>query len=97
LGTLGLAPLLFVLTAVATAATDTVTSASTGDSGAPTTTFTTGGTGALDNCAECFTASELDGEKGGSPCHDGCTHGGGSWSTVLLAAAGSLVLRRRKV
>jgi hypothetical protein len=100
-GSLGMAPLVFVLSAHAaggagttdttdtTGTKDTVTTDTTG-------TVTTGDTASGDFCAECGGAADISGEAGGSPCEDGCSHAGGPTSVALLCLVGAFSARRRR-
>lgn len=56
---------------------------STADTGGTTWTATGIDTGPP-ACADCNTASDLAGEKGGSPCDDGCSTGPGGAAPLLL-------------
>jgi MYXO-CTERM domain-containing protein len=87
---------------VATAATGTTgatgdTAIDTIDTDEPTTTdsATTGGSGIADTdtCLDCYVASDLAGDEGGSPCGDCSTGGGSPWLAGLALIA---VMRRRR-
>lgn len=101
MGSLGMAPLVFVLSAHAAGTggtTDTADSTGTTDTVTtdPTGVVTTGDTAADDFCTECGGAADISGETGGNPCEDGCSHAGGPTSAALLCLVGAFSLRRRK-
>ena len=86
-----------IVFAQSTGDTGVVTPTETGgpaDTGATTTWTWTGiDTGTPPACTDCYTAAELAGETGGSPCDDGCSTGP-SGAAPLLVLLLPLLYRR---